>query len=117
MPEVWLVYIGTIGSILKHYIESRYNVIVCEHLLALEYTKSQKNVAMILVINPDFERDIFEAIEEQARNVPIVWFCQNPQNETKPDPSVIKYRCDDTNEWVLLNNILNKYLAPFAKKS
>jgi hypothetical protein len=116
MPELWLVSMGTVGSLLKCYIESQYNVFVCEYLPALEYNKPKRNVALILIISPVFEQDVFGAIHKQVINAPIVWFCQDSFNETKPDPSVVKYRCDDTDEWVLFNNVLAKYLALFVKK-
>ena len=75
------------------------------------------DVALVLVVGQEFTDDVFQAIHKQAGNAPIVWLCQDRNNKELPNASVEKYICDGTGEWEVLNDVLEKYLKPFYKKS
>ena len=75
------------------------------------------DVALVLVVSQEFHDDVFQAIRKQAGNAPIVWLCQDRNNKDIPDASVEKYICDGTDEWVVFNDVLEKYLKSFQKKS
>ena len=95
-------------------------------MIVLEYELEAKDilpdappndVALVLVVSQEFPDDVFHAIHKQASNAPIVWLCQDRNKKELLDASVEKCICDGTDEWVVFNDVLEKYLKSFHKKS
>lgn len=113
-----LIYKGTIGSVLSHYIESRFNVRVLEYEPELEDLLSDESsdTFLAMVVAQEFPVELFFAVRQRAAGARVIWLCQDRNNQDCPDTLVTKYLCDGINEWLLFNNILNEHLASFGKK-
>lgn len=74
------------------------------------------DVALILVVSQEFPDDVFQAMNKQVGKVPIVWLCQDRNNEELPDALVEKYVCDGTDEWDVFYDVLERYLKAFHNK-
>ena len=120
MPDLIFVYRGTVGSILSHYIQHRYNVTVLEYEpepADVLHDPPSSHPVLALVAAAEFPAILFEALKQQVCSVPIVWLCQDINNRDLPDTSVLKYSCDGTNEWTVFRDVLRNYLRPYRRKS
>jgi hypothetical protein len=117
MAEMLLIYKGTIGSILSHYIQSQFDVTVHEYEIEPEDLLSDQpsDVRLSVIVSQEFPTKLFPAVRQRTGGSPIVWLCQDRNNRICPDKLVVKHFCDGVDEWFLFNKILDQYLADYKK--
>jgi hypothetical protein len=104
MKTILFIYKGTVGSILSHYIKP-------DPADLLADIPKPTDVILILVVSQYFEVDVFNAVKHIS-NAPVVWMCQDGNNNEVPASSVKKYIADDTHQWDLFNDILDTHVGP-----
>lgn len=97
MHKMLFIYNGTIGSILSSYVEKNYRVTVLDFVLDSKDLDSENlidDIALVLVVGQEFPPDVYTAIRRLSENAPIVWLCQDKNNQELPDKSVQRIVCD-----------------------